>query len=125
LLGEAAQARFAIESLGLHRGVVRFDQCGPTRTALRGSAQEVAGALDGAATLLTTPGSPAPPAVDLDGVSVATRDPIRECLAHHAHDGGADGPRSAGLDAAIVRDLILEIAALADDALETAPTAPN
>jgi uncharacterized membrane protein YccC len=125
LLAEAAQVRFAVESMKAHHGVVRFDRCGPTRTALRASVQDVASALDGAATLVASPGSAPPTGVDIESTTATTRVPIRECLAHHAHDGGPDGPLAAGLDAAIVRDLILEIGALADDALETAPTAPN
>ena len=125
LLAEAAQVRFAIETLQRHRSLDRFDQCGPTRTALRAGVEEVSGALTATATRLESPKAPAVAGADVPAISRATRDPICTCLAHHAHEGGADGPLAAGLDAAFVRDLLLEVAVIADHALETAPTVPN
>jgi uncharacterized membrane protein YccC len=125
LLAEAAQTRFAIEMLERHRGLTRFDQCGPTRTALHECAAEIARTLDGTAARLESRDRPANGRVDVESAARSTRDPVTACLGHHAHDAGPDSPLAAGLDAALVRDLLLEVAAIADHALETAPTVPD
>ncbi len=124
LLADAAQIRFAIETLERHRGVIRFETCGPTRTAFRGVLDEVTGVLDATATALHDPGrAPGAPA-DVAAISAATRTPVCNCIEHHAHEAGAGGPLAAGLDAALVRDLLVEVTTLADAALVSAPTVP-
>lgn len=125
LLADAAQVRFAIAALQHDRGIVRFDQCGPTRTALLQAGQDVSSALDATGARLEHPDQAQGIAADVPSVSTATRVPVSECLGHHAHEAGPEGPLAAGLDAALVRDLLVEVAALADDALATAATLPN
>ncbi len=97
LLADAAQIRFAIETLERHRGVVRFETCGPTRTAFRGVLEEVSGVLDATATALHDPGrAPGAPA-DVAAISAATRTPVCNCIEHHARRGrplGSAGHRS-------------------------------
>jgi uncharacterized membrane protein YccC len=125
LIADAAQVRFAFATLQRHRKLVRFDRCGPTRGALHACATEIAGALDDTATLLGRGGQPPHEPVDVSSVAVATREPICACLEHHAHEAGPEGPLEAGLDAALVRDLLLEVAVIADDAMTVAPTVPK
>jgi uncharacterized membrane protein YccC len=125
VLTEASQVRFAIETLQRHRGVVRFDVCGPTRTALRDCAREVGTVLDGTASILQhAHEAPATP-IDIPTVNASTRDPVCTCLEHHAHEVGAEGPLAAGLDAALVRDLLMEVAVIADHSLVAAPAVPE
>jgi uncharacterized membrane protein YccC len=125
VLAEAAQVRFAIETLQRHRSITRFEVCGPTRTSLRTCAHEVAAALDGAAAVLESPDHTPAPGVDVPAVTASTRDPVSTCLGRHAHEGGTEGPLAAGIDAALVRDLLIEVAVIADNALITAPTVPE
>jgi len=125
LLADAAQVRFAIGGLQRHSGVTRFERCGPTRSALREAVGEVSTALESTASRLERAGDAASTPVDVAALTASTRGPVRECLDHHAHDSGADGPRAAGIDAALARDLIVEVAVLADDALTTVPKLPE
>ncbi|HEY3722918.1 MAG TPA: FUSC family protein [Acidimicrobiia bacterium] len=123
LLGDAAQVRFAIETLQRHRGVTRFDACGPTRTAFHEVVDEVAAVLDATATRLVATDHAGGTALDVGSVAAVTRDPVCACLGRHAHETGPDGPLAAGLDAALVRDLLMDVTAVADHALAAAPTA--
>ena len=125
LLADAAQVRFAVDALQRHRSVVRFDQCGPTRTALREAVETVAGALGATGSQLEHPGLAVPATADVSSVSASTRAPVRDCLQRHAHESARDGPLAVGLDAAVVRDLLVEVAVLADDALRTAASLPK
>ena len=125
LLADAAQIRFAIETLERHRGVIRFEICGPTRSALSAALHDVASGLEATAAQLEHPDEAQTSPVDVDSVRASTRGPLCTCLADHAHEAGPDGPLAAGLDAALVRDLIVEVAELADDALGTVPALPR
>ena len=125
LLADAAQIRFAIETLERHRGVIRFETCGPTRSAFRDALAEVTGVLDATAAVLHDPDQPARTPADVAAITAATRTPVRNCLEQHAHEAGPEGPLAAGLDAALVRDLLVEVTALADAALVAAPTVPK
>lgn len=125
LIADASQVRFAIATLQRHRKLTRFDVCGPTRNALHKSADDIARVLDDTATKLSHSQQPTHGPVDIAGVAVTTREPICTCLGNHAHESGPDGPLAAGLDAALVRDLLLEVAAVADDAMAVAPTVPE
>jgi uncharacterized membrane protein YccC len=125
LLADAAQIRFAIETLERHRGVIRFETCGPTRRAFGDVLAEVTGVLDATATALHDPDQPPGKPADVPAISAATGTPVRDCIEHHAHEAGPEGPLAAGLDAALVRDLLLEVTAVADAALVAAPTVPE
>ncbi len=125
VLAEAAQVRFAIQTLQRHRGVTRFDICGPTRTALRDCARDISAVLDGTAAVLEDPHQPGAPAVDVPTLTTSTREPVCACLERHAHETGPEGPLAAGLDAALVRDLLMEVAVVADHSLHAAPTVPD
>jgi hypothetical protein len=124
LLAGASQARFAIDGLERHRGVTRFDACGPTRSAFRHAVHDVSETLAGTAASLTKPNAIPARSADVAAVTASTRDPVCECLAHHAHEAEPGGPLAAGIDAALVRDILIEVALLADTALETAPSVP-
>ncbi len=125
LLGDAAQVRFGIETLQRHRGLVRFDGCGPTRTALHQCAVEIGGVLDSTAVVLGSEDQRVAEPLDVGAVATSTRTPICTCLGEHAHESGPDSPLAVGVDAALVRDLLLEVAVVADNALAVAPTAPE
>ena len=125
LLADAAQVRFAVDALQRHRGVVRFDTCGPTRTALREAVGSVASALDATGGQIEHPGQAVRATADVSSISTSTRAPVRDCLERHAHESAAGGPLAAGIDAALVRDLLVEVAVLADDALHTTATLPQ
>ena len=124
LLADAAQIRFAIETLERHRGVTRFERCGPTQSAFREVLTEVTGVLDATATTLQDPERPYGAPADVAATRAATRAPVSSCLEQHAHEAGPDGALAAGLDAALVRDLLVEVAALADAALVAVPKVP-
>ena len=106
-------------------GVTRFERCGPTRSAFR----EVLTEVDGRARrhrrrhCKIPSGRDGAPA-DVAATRVATRAPVSSCLEQHAHEAGPDGALAAGLDAALVRDLLVEVAALADAALVAVPKVP-
>ncbi len=125
LLADAAQVRFALETLERHRGVTRLDGCGPTRAAFHEAAGEVSGVLEATASRLQAAGGRAGAPVDVRSVGTRTRDPVCTCLARHAHEAGPDGPLAAGIDAALVRDLLMDVAVIADHALEVAATVPD
>jgi uncharacterized membrane protein YccC len=122
LLADAAQIRFALDLLPRHRGYAGLRTCGPTRTAFAASVQDVAGAL--AATADGLEHRPGGRAADVARLAAATRAPIVNCLEHHAHDD-SQGVLKAGVDAAIVRDLLVDAAVLTDDALATVPQLPD
>ena len=103
--------------------MTRFDACGPTRTAFHDVVDEVAAVLDATATGLVATDHVRGATVDVRSVAAVTRDPVCACLARHAHEAGPDGPLAAGLDAALVRDLLMDVTAVADHALAAAPTA--
>jgi uncharacterized membrane protein YccC len=123
LLAEAAQVRFGIGALQRHPGITRFDICGPTRSALHAAATDIAGTLGATADRLEHPDAAAGTPIDVAAMRVATRAPVCTCLEHHAHEEGPDGKLAAGLDAALLRGVLVELAAVADDALAAAPTA--
>jgi uncharacterized membrane protein YccC len=122
LLADAAQLRFALDLLPRHRGYAGLRTCGPTRTAFAASVQDVAAALAATADGLEhrTGGH----AADVTALAAATRAPIVDGLLHHAHDD-SQGVLKAGVDAAIVRDLLVDAAVLTDDALATVPQLPD
>jgi uncharacterized membrane protein YccC len=122
LLADAAQVRFALDLLPRHRGYAGLRTCGPTRTAFATSVRDVADAL--AATAAGLAHRPAGRAADVTALAAATRAPIVDCLAHHAHDDSRT-VLAAGVDAALVRDLLVDAAVLADDALATVPKLPD
>jgi uncharacterized membrane protein YccC len=122
LLADAAQLRFALDLLPRHRGYAGLRTCGPTRTAFAVSVQGVAGAL--AATADGLARHPGGSAADVTSIAAATLAPIVECLEHHAHDD-SEGVLAAAVDAALVRDLLVDAAVLADDALGTVPKLPE
>ena len=121
LLAEAAQVRFGIGALQRHPGITRFDACGPTRAALHAAATDIAQTLDRTADRLDHREAVAGTPIDVAALKVATRAPVCMCLEHHAHEGDPDGPLAAGLDAALLRGVLVELAIVADDALATAP----
>jgi hypothetical protein len=84
--------------------------------------QDVAGGL--AATAAGLERRPGGQAADVAALAAATRAPIVDCLQHHAHDDSR-GVLKAGVDAAIVRDLLVDAAVLTDDALATVAELPD
>jgi uncharacterized membrane protein YccC len=122
LLADAAQVRFALDLLPRHRGYAGLRTCGPTRTAFAASVQDVADAL--AATADGLERRPGGRAADVAALAAATRAPIVDCLEHHAHDD-SQGVLKAGVDAALVRDLLVDAAVLTDDALATVANLPD
>jgi uncharacterized membrane protein YccC len=122
LLADAAQVRFALDLLPRHRGYAGLRSCGPTRTAFAASVQDVAAGL--AATAAGLERHPGGHGADVGALAAATRAPIVDCLQHHAHDD-SQGVLKAGVDAALVRDLLVDAAVLTDDALGTVPKLPD
>ena len=82
--------------------------------------------LDGTAASLEPSDQPRSPGVDVPGVAATTRDPDRaRASSVTPTKAGREGPLAAGIDAALVRDLLIEVAVIADNALRTAPTVPE
>ncbi len=122
LLADASQVRFSLDMLPRHRDYAGLRECGPTRTAFGLVVQDVARALD--ATAAELDGAVGGTPVDVDDLAVKTRAPIAECLTSHAHEG-PDGVLAAAVDAALVRDLLVDVAELADEALAAVPQLPD
>lgn len=122
LLANAAQVRFAVDILQNHHGYAGLRACGPTRTVFTAAVHDIAGVLSATAAGLEHGGDGH--AVDVSSLATTTREPIVECLTHHAH-ADADDILESGVDAALVRDLLIDVASLADDALATVTRLPD
>ncbi|HEY7440670.1 MAG TPA: FUSC family protein [Acidimicrobiia bacterium] len=115
LLVIAAQARACVEFLDAWDRQEPGELCRETEAALDEAAQAVGTQLERVADRLEHPASTSTP-FDLERFRARTREPIAACLDEHLHDEGA----GVAVQGAITRDWFLDVAELAEQAVDLA-----